>query len=89
MLNNKNYLLVLSSFNIIFVVINNINSIDIINNYIKKVLVFALFINFILSVIFWINPIQKSFFHKLDVLFAKFSFILFIIYTIFFTPLEI
>ena len=46
-----------------------------------------LLLTFISSQIFWANPIQYSFFHKLDAVIAKISIAMFIVYTLFYKDL--
>jgi hypothetical protein len=49
----------------------------------KKILVLLLLINIMLSFLFWINPIENSILHYYDGIFAKISYIVFIIYILF------
>lgn len=53
------------------------------NNIYETSLAFLLSINMILSFLFWTNPIEKSFIHFLDGVYAKLSFLLFMVYILF------
>lgn len=50
------------------------------NNFLETILALLLLINIGLSVLFWINPIEKSPMHFYDGIFAKVSYIVFPIY---------
>ena len=50
------------------------------NNNVQAFIPIILFINFILSVLFWSNPIKKSWIHRIDSVFAKISITINILY---------
>lgn len=52
------------------------------NNY-EYGLSFLIYINFILSILFWLNPIKQSIMHKIDVFFARVSFVCISLYILF------
>lgn len=76
---NHYYLSVTSLFLLcpLFIFVNKMQK-----NIYEIILAGLLIINIKLSFIFWLNPINKSFVHKLDGIFGKISFILFSIYTL-------
>jgi len=58
------------------------------NNDLETILTLLLLINIGLSILFWINPIEKSPIHFYDGLFAKISYIIFPIYILFVKEIE-
>jgi len=82
----NHYILSITSLFLLFPLFIFVNKIK--KNIYEILLAILLLINIKLSFIFWLNPINKSFVHKLDGFFGKISYILFLIYTLLIKDLD-
>uniref|UniRef100_A0A6C0HUE5 Uncharacterized protein n=1 Tax=viral metagenome TaxID=1070528 RepID=A0A6C0HUE5_9ZZZZ len=82
----NHYILSATSLFLLFPLFTFFNKIQ--KNIYETILAGLLIINILLSFLFWINPIEKCFVHKLDGIFGKISFVFFSIYTLLIKDLD-